>query len=265
MSSAAWSLIALPCGLKMPPLASSRSPRSMPLVRGRAPTSRATLAPSKATFGSSVMSMPCSSGKAQSSSSMAVPSAAFSAGGDLQQAQLDRHVRAEQLAGGDAEEQGVADLAGRAGDGDVDGSAGHGVLRMTAGGGRPAGWGRTDDRSLGVKRSTGQAIAHPGSRTVGVAVARPTGGDGGVTRTGGRRSGRGGTADGRRPGTGEPGSRGGTGAPARTAGGQPPGGVMVLCTDRARAGDHGRHVRASRPSCRGGRPVPGARCSTTGA
>ena len=64
-----------------------------------------------------------------------MPSAAFSAGGDLQQAQLDRHVRAEQLAGGDAEEQGVADLAGRAGDGDVHGSAGHGVLRMTAGGG----------------------------------------------------------------------------------------------------------------------------------
>jgi hypothetical protein len=55
--------------------------------------------------------------------------------GDLQQAQLDRHVRAEQLAGGDAEEQGVTDLAGRAGDGDVHGSAGHGVLRMTAGGG----------------------------------------------------------------------------------------------------------------------------------
>ena len=58
MSSAALSLMALPCGLKMPPLAASRSPRSMPLVRGRAPTSRATLAPSKATFGSSVMSMP---------------------------------------------------------------------------------------------------------------------------------------------------------------------------------------------------------------
>ena len=55
--------------------------------------------------------------------------------GDLQQAKLDRHVRAEQLAGGDAEEQRVADLAGGAGDGDVHGSAGHGVLRMTAGGG----------------------------------------------------------------------------------------------------------------------------------
>lgn len=57
-SSAALSLMALPCGLKMPPLASRRSPRSMPLVRGRAPTRRPTFVPSKATFGSSVISMP---------------------------------------------------------------------------------------------------------------------------------------------------------------------------------------------------------------
>ena len=79
-SSAAPALIASPCGLKMPPLASSRSPRSMPAVRGRAPTSSATLTPSKAAVGSSVMSMPASSGNAQSSSSIAVPSAALSAG-----------------------------------------------------------------------------------------------------------------------------------------------------------------------------------------
>ena len=37
-------------------------------------------APSKATFGSSLISIPASSGNAQSSSSMAVPSAACSAG-----------------------------------------------------------------------------------------------------------------------------------------------------------------------------------------
>src|SRR3954463_11008174 len=36
-SSAAPALIASPCGLKMPPLASSRSARSMPFGRGRAP------------------------------------------------------------------------------------------------------------------------------------------------------------------------------------------------------------------------------------
>ena len=52
-SEAAWSLSAWPWGLKMPPLASSRSPRSIPLLRGRAPTSRAMLTPSKAWLGSS--------------------------------------------------------------------------------------------------------------------------------------------------------------------------------------------------------------------
>ena len=52
-SSAAPALIASPCGLKMPPLASSRSERSMPGPRGRAPTSRPMLQPSKAAFGSS--------------------------------------------------------------------------------------------------------------------------------------------------------------------------------------------------------------------
>ena len=51
MSSAATSLSALPCGAKMPPLASSRSPRSMPGPRGRAPTRRARLTPSKTFVG----------------------------------------------------------------------------------------------------------------------------------------------------------------------------------------------------------------------
>src|SRR5436190_389487 len=44
-SSAAPEFSASPCGLKMAPLASSRSARSMPLARGRAPTRRATLTP----------------------------------------------------------------------------------------------------------------------------------------------------------------------------------------------------------------------------
>ena len=77
----ALAAIASPCGLKMPPLASSRSARSMPLVRGRAPTSSATLVPSNACAASSVTSMPASSGNAQSNSSSAVPSAAFTASG----------------------------------------------------------------------------------------------------------------------------------------------------------------------------------------
>src|SRR5450830_2052424 len=62
----------------MPPFADSRSARSMPAVRGRAPTSSATFAPSKAAVASSKMSTPASSGKAQSSSSSATPAAALS-------------------------------------------------------------------------------------------------------------------------------------------------------------------------------------------
>ena len=80
-SSAATALIASPWGLKIPPLACNRSDRSMPGPRGRAPTSRHTELPSNACFGSSVMSTPASSRNAQSSSSIAVPSAALRAGG----------------------------------------------------------------------------------------------------------------------------------------------------------------------------------------
>ena len=64
------------------------------------------------------MSTPASSGNAQSSSSIAVPSAAFTASRDLQQLQVDLRIGPEQLAAGDPEEQRVADLAGGAGDGD---------------------------------------------------------------------------------------------------------------------------------------------------
>ena len=80
-SSAAPAAIASPCGLKMAPFASSRSARSMPFVRGRAPTRSPMFAPSKAALASSKMSTPASSGKAQSNSSSAVPSAAFAACG----------------------------------------------------------------------------------------------------------------------------------------------------------------------------------------
>ena len=53
----------------------------MPFERGRAPISSATLAPSKAVLASSEISMSLSSGKAQSNSSSAVPSAALTASG----------------------------------------------------------------------------------------------------------------------------------------------------------------------------------------
>ena len=80
MSSAATSLRALPCAVNSAPLADSRSPRSMPAVRGRAPTSSAMFAPSKTLVGSSPITTLDSSGNAQSSSSMTTPSSAFRAG-----------------------------------------------------------------------------------------------------------------------------------------------------------------------------------------
>src|SRR5690606_1055790 len=57
---------------------------------------------------------------------------------DLQQAELDRGVRAEQLTGGDTEEQRVTDLPGGTGDGDIDGYLGHDLLLLLATMVRPA-------------------------------------------------------------------------------------------------------------------------------
>ena len=79
-SSAACELIACPCGLKIPPFTLSRSPRSIPALRGIEPTRSAQLVPSNAVGRSAVVSMPASSGNAQSSSSIATPSSAFIAG-----------------------------------------------------------------------------------------------------------------------------------------------------------------------------------------
>ena len=79
-SEAALAAMARPWGLKMPPLTLSRSPRSMPALRGMEPTSRAHDVPSKAVLRSEVATMSLTRGKAQSSSSMTTPSSAFMAG-----------------------------------------------------------------------------------------------------------------------------------------------------------------------------------------
>ena len=76
----AYSWIAFPCGAKMPPLTESRSPRSIPCLRGIDPTRSAHDEPSNASFSLLVNSIPARSGKAQSSSSMATPSSDFMAG-----------------------------------------------------------------------------------------------------------------------------------------------------------------------------------------
>ena len=113
-----------PCAMKILPLSLSRSARSMPGPRGLAPTSRHQLASLKPTFGIvGQHRCPCSSGNAQSSSSIATPSSAFMRLLDRHFDQLedDRLVGPEHRAGGDAEEQGITDLAGGSGDGDANG------------------------------------------------------------------------------------------------------------------------------------------------
>jgi hypothetical protein len=79
-SSAATLLSALPCSVKIAPFAESRSLRSMPGPRGRAPTRRARLTPSKIFSASAPISTPASVANAQSSSSITTPSSALSAG-----------------------------------------------------------------------------------------------------------------------------------------------------------------------------------------
>ncbi len=116
-SSAAPAARASPWGLKMPPLASSRSARSMPLVRGRAPTSRADVDAVERGLG---VVGDVDAGQQREGGVVQLHRGALGGldgVGDLQQRQVDGGVGAQQLAGGDAEEQGVADLAGGAGDG----------------------------------------------------------------------------------------------------------------------------------------------------
>ena len=132
-SSAATSLSALPCGAKMPPLASSRSPRSMPGPRGRAPTSRARLTPSKTVVGV-VADLHAGQGRERAVVELHDDALEGLEGRrDLEQPELDRGVRAEQRAARDAEQEAVADLAGGAGDGDLDGRAAHGGTPSYAG------------------------------------------------------------------------------------------------------------------------------------
>ena len=64
---------ALPWTVKISPLALSSSERSMPLVRGRAPTRNAACASLKATIGSLEAIMSARSGKALSASSIITP------------------------------------------------------------------------------------------------------------------------------------------------------------------------------------------------
>ena len=78
--AAATSPMTRPCSEKIFAFTPSRSLRSIPSLRGIAPTSSAHSTPSKARRGSLVATTSLRSGKAQSSSSMTTPSSAFMAG-----------------------------------------------------------------------------------------------------------------------------------------------------------------------------------------
>ena len=124
-SSAASCAIASPWPVKIPPLIPSRSLRSMPSLRGTAPTRSAQLAPRNASSVSAVHTIDSSSGNAQSSSSICTPVERRERRLELEEPEVDRGVVSEGLPGGDPEEQRVADLSGGAGDGHGDGRVGH--------------------------------------------------------------------------------------------------------------------------------------------
>ena len=87
--------MARPCGLKIPPLMPSRSFRSIPALRGTAPTSRATEEPKGRHEVARRLDVD-EKGKAQSSSSITTLER-LHARLDLEQAQHDRLVLAEHL------------------------------------------------------------------------------------------------------------------------------------------------------------------------
>ena len=94
-----------------------------PALRGIAPTSRATSASPNATSASSVHTIV---GEQRERAVVELHAHALERAErrrDLEQLQGDGRVRPEHRAGGDAEQQAVADLAGGAGDGDTDGGA----------------------------------------------------------------------------------------------------------------------------------------------
>ena len=150
-SLAALAAMARPCGPKIPPLTVSRSPRSMPALRGMEPTSSAHEAPSKAVSRSEVATMSADQGEGTVVDLHDHALERLHRRLDLEQAQHDRLVGAEHLARGDAEQERVADLAGCPGDGDVDGRLGCHAAEAN-GASRPGRPATASARSVGRRR-----------------------------------------------------------------------------------------------------------------
>ena len=120
-SSAATSFNALPWAVKMAPLALSRSPRSMPALRGMAPTSITQVGTVE-----DLLRIIADDDVLQVREGTVVEFhddtlQGLQGRGDFQQTQLDGPIT-QQGAAGYAKQQAVADLAGGAGDRDLDGS-----------------------------------------------------------------------------------------------------------------------------------------------
>ena len=166
---------ASPCGLKIPPLALSRSERSIPSLRGMAPTSRATSMSPKATSASSVWTIPARSGNAQSSSSIATPPRARQGRGDLEHLEDHGLVGAEHRARGDPEQEGVPDLPGSSGDGDPYGGVGGHVAQPSdrvREAGKPGNVHRRDEATTGSPATASSRRPSP-ARARTTSASRP--------------------------------------------------------------------------------------------
>ena len=120
-SWAAFFWMAWPWPMKILPLMPRRSLRSMPALRGTLPTSSAQLTPRKP---SSRLAVGDDALEQREGAIVEFHDDAAERGQgglDLDEMEDDRLVGAEHRAGGDAEEQGIADLAGGAGDGHAKG------------------------------------------------------------------------------------------------------------------------------------------------
>ena len=114
-SAATLSLMALPWLTKIGLLALSRSLRSMPAVRGRAPDQQRPVSVGKGYVRLIGQDGLCEKGKG---AVVQLHGHAFERAHrrrDLQQLQDDRLIRAEQIAISDAKDEGIADITGRAG------------------------------------------------------------------------------------------------------------------------------------------------------
>ena len=136
-SSAAPSLMARPCGPKMPPLASSRSARSIP---GAARAGADEEGHVDAVEGLDRVVEDLDAGQGGEGAVVQLHRGALCGGDglrDLEEAEPYWRVRAEHLARGYAEEQRVPDLASGSGDGDIHGFS-HGPTLASTGPPRPA-------------------------------------------------------------------------------------------------------------------------------